>query len=144
MKMTHIATCILLAITTVPVVHAEDEPGGAAPPTFQMKRKALAPDTVQFTDKKISKQVLIESVYAERTATGTARITVRFINKTKRMIQLEGRSLFMDADRKPVEAISAWKTVYLPPKSFGVYEGLSAAADGAEHFLIEVRGTDRS
>lgn len=104
---------------------------------------ALPLDTVLITDKRFRRRVIVESVHAERTVTDTVEVVVRFVNRTRRFVQLEGRSMFLDANARQTEPTSAWRSILLPPNSIAVYRETSVGTLGVEHYLVEVRGVER-
>ena len=90
---------------------------------------AIDLNAVQMTDKKLAKRVVVEAMFARRTETNSVEVITRFVNCTKKVVELDARSSFMDADQVPTEDSTFWKKVILQPKATGVYRGLSLGRD---------------
>lgn len=84
-------------------------------------------------------KVTVEQNESRRTPTGTMEVTAILRNHTNFPLQIEGRVQFFDRRRSPVEDMSAWRRVQLPPKSIGVYKTVSTKRDEVEFFYIEIR-----
>ncbi len=95
-------------------------------------------DAVQFIDKTLAKTVLVQDIFQRRTETGGVEVIARLVNCGKAPVQLRARTSFMDAQQVPLEATSAWKTLFLPPLSLKVYAERSIRRDDIDSFLIEV------
>lgn len=107
--------------------------------------KALTPlslNSVQIGDKSIAKKILVQSVNARRTQTNTVEVIVRMINCTDYEQHVQLRSSFMDSAQVPVEPTSAWSTVFIPPRSTGVYTEKSISTDEVAYFFAEMRESD--
>jgi len=104
----------------------------------------LPMDTVLITDKRFRKKIIVETIQAQRSVTDTVEVKVRVVNKTGKFLQLEGRSMFLGTDGMPVEDTTAWRPIYLPPNSIGMYRESSTETHRVEHFLVELRGVKRS
>lgn len=96
-------------------------------------------NAVQMTDKKLANRVVVEAMFARRTETNSVEVITRFVNCTKKVVELDARSSFMDADQAPTEDSTFWKKVILQPKATGVYRGLSIGRDEVKYYLVEVR-----
>lgn len=96
-------------------------------------------NAVQMTDKKLANRVVVEAMFARRTETNSVEVITRFVNCTKKVVELDARSSFMDADQVPTEDSTFWKKVILQPKATGVYRGLSIGRDEVKYYLVEVR-----
>lgn len=141
MKLKH-AWLVILALG--PVLST---PAGAGPLEkvsslwpFGDKVHELPLDSVQFADRKIAKQVIVQSVRATRTEQGNVMITILFHNKGGRPIQLAVRSSFFERGSAPVEVASSWRTVHIQPKSYAKYQELSLGNEEIANFLVEVQG----
>ena len=111
--------------------------------TFSLDRGVqyeLPINTVQFADKKIAKNVIVESVHAQRTGAESVEVNVRFYNKSKNTAILAVRSSFYDQNKRLTEAPGAWQTVHVKPKSFGFYSTTSMPRYDVAGFLVEVQG----
>ena len=107
--------------------------------------RAMTPidlNAVQMTDKSVTRRVVVEGLFARRTETDTIEVTARFVNCTKKPLQIDARSSFLDADQFPSEPTSAWQRIFLPPLATGVYREQSMGRNVA-NYLIELRGADQ-
>ena len=84
-------------------------------------------------------KVTVEQNESHRTPTGTMEVLTILRNHTNFPLQIEGRSQFYDRNQSPVENMSAWQRVQLPPKSIGTYKTVSNKRDEVEFFYIEIR-----
>lgn len=98
----------------------------------------VALDSVQFTDKKLAKSMIVEGLYTRRTETNAVEIIARLVNCTKKPLQVRARTSFLDAQQFPTENVALWKTVFLPPRGFANYNERSIGTDNVANFLIEV------
>ncbi|QEH77433.1 hypothetical protein EIK56_04330 [Sphingomonas sp. C8-2] len=96
-------------------------------------------NAVQMTDKKLANRVVVEGMFARRTETNSVEVITRFVNCTKKTVELDARSSFMDENQVPTEDSTYWKKVILAPKATGVYRGLSIGRDEVKYYLVEVR-----
>ena len=119
---------------------AAPSPGGPAlVANVPSSMTAIDLNAVQMTDKKLAKRVVVEAMFARRTETNSVEVITRFVNCTKKVVELDARSSFMDADQVPTEDSTFWKKVILQPKATGVYRGLSLGRDDVKYYLVEVR-----
>ncbi|GAA5078803.1 hypothetical protein [Lysobacter panacisoli] len=103
--------------------------------------KSMTPidlNSVQFTDKGLTRQVLVEGLFARRTETDTVEVTARLINCTGEPLQVQARSSFMDAAQAPTEPTSTWSKVFIPAYGTGIYRERSMARDDVSYYLIEL------
>ncbi|GJL80058.1 MAG: hypothetical protein NPINA01_30470 [Nitrospinaceae bacterium] len=84
-------------------------------------------------------KVTVEKTDSSRTPTGTMEVLTILRNHTNFPLQIEGRTQFFDRNKSPVEGMSAWQRVQLPPKSIGTYKIASTKRDEVEFFHIEIR-----
>ena len=96
-------------------------------------------NTVKITDVAITNKILLQATNAQRTETGTVRVWARMVNCTDFALQLEGRTHFLNAGQAPVEAVTAWKRVFMSPRSIGTFSDHSIATKDVETYLIEIR-----
>ena len=108
-----------------------------AEPTGAMRPVPL--NTVSVTDMAISNKVLVQSVHAGRTPTGTTEVMARVVNCTDFPLQVDGRTHFLDQAQRPTEPVSAWQRVHLAARSIGVYRETSTDDANVGNFLIELR-----
>lgn len=96
-------------------------------------------NAVLMTDKKLTKSVIVEGLFAMRTPTNGLKIMARLVNCTKYPLVVQARSNFMDGNQMPTEAASAWKPVFLSPLATAVYEEASIGRGNVGAYLIELR-----
>ena len=96
-------------------------------------------NSVQFTDKGITRKVLVQGLYARRSEVNSVEVIARVVNCTDHALHIEGRTNFMDAMQLPTEPVSAWQRVFLAPRSVGVYREISVDTQGVANFLVELR-----
>lgn len=95
-------------------------------------------DAVTVLDRRLYRSVMTQSLFADRTATGTTEVSARFINCTDQRIQMLARTNFLNAAGAPVEDVSAWKTLFLPPRSMTVYQERSFSDRDVVSYIIEI------
>lgn len=103
--------------------------------------KSMTPidlNAVQFTDKALTKQVIVEGLFARRTETDTVEVTARLVNCTDAPLHVQARSSFMDEAQAPTEPTSMWSRVIIPPRGTGVYRERSMSRDEVKYYLIEL------
>jgi len=115
-------------------------PGAALVANVPRAMTAIDLNAVQFTDKALTRQVLVEGLFARRTDTDTVEVSARFVNCTGKMIIIRARSNFMDEVQYPVEPVSAWQRVIIQPYATGVYRERSMKRDEVKYYLIEIAG----
>jgi len=96
-------------------------------------------NAVLVTDRKLGHQVIVEALFAQRSATGGLKVLARLVNCTNEPLVVEARSDFMDANQLPTEAASAWRTIYLSPRATSTYEETSIGGRSVGAYLIELR-----
>ncbi len=97
-------------------------------------------NAVQFTDKALTREMVVEGLFARRTETDTVEVSARFVNCTGRALIIRARSNFMDEVQYPVEPSSAWQRVIIQPYATGVYRERSMKRDEVKYYLIEIAG----
>ncbi len=115
--------------------------GGAA--LLANVERAMTPidlNAVQFTDKGLTRRMLVEALFARRTDTETVEVSARFVNCTGGPLTIRARSSFMDEVQYPVEPASAWQRVIIQPYATGVYRERSMKRDEVKYYLIEIAG----
>ncbi|MEO6323231.1 MAG: hypothetical protein ABIQ65_01240 [Thermoanaerobaculia bacterium] len=88
-------------------------------------------------DRRLYKRVIVQSLFARRTPTGTLKVTAGIVNCGRSEVVLRARAVFLDQDLHPVESPSAWLTVIVAPRSVGSYEESSFSADKASQYYLE-------
>ena len=101
---------------------------------------AMVPlNSVSMLDASIVNKVYVRDAIGRRTATGTVQIQSQVANCTDFPLQIEARAQFYDANNAPSEPVSAWKRVYLSPRSNGTYIEASLGTGAVQSYVIEVR-----
>lgn len=95
-------------------------------------------NAVQFTDKTLTREVIVEGLFARRTEADTVEVTARLVNCTGAPLQVQARSSFMDEAQAPTEPTSMWTRVFIPPHGTGVYRERSMAREQVQYYLIEL------
>lgn len=102
----------------------------------------IAPTTAEAAAQQNSVaryKVTVEQTDSSRSATGTMEVLTILRNHTNFPLQIEGRTQFFDRNKSPVEDMSPWQRVQLPPKSIGTYKTVSNKREEVEFFYIEIR-----
>ncbi|HLJ64897.1 MAG TPA: DUF1425 domain-containing protein, partial [Stellaceae bacterium] len=99
-------------------------------------------NTVRVIDGRIGNKVLVQSVAARRTETGTLEVQTRLVNCTDFPLHVQGRTLFLDASNFDVEPPSTWQLVVLPPRSLNQYAEKSTQTEKVATFTVELREGD--
>ena len=84
-------------------------------------------------------KVTVEQTESRRTTAGPMEVLTIIRNHTNFPLQIEGRTQFFDRNKSPVEDMSPWQRVQLPPKSIGTYKTVSTKRDEVEFFYVEIR-----
>lgn len=95
-------------------------------------------NSVQFTDSRLKSMLAVQSLQGLRTPTQTVLVQARLVNCGDTPLQVGLRTSFMDGRQAPTEPISAWQTLWLPPRALAIYEERSVAV-GATAYLVELR-----
>lgn len=96
-------------------------------------------NSISVTDADAANKVYARHATAKRTLTGTVEVRSEIANCTDFPLQIEARTQFLDADHMPSEPVSAWRRVYLAPRSNGSYREISTSSTDAQFYLIEIR-----
>jgi hypothetical protein len=99
-------------------------------------------DAVYVIDKKITRKVMAQDLFARRTPAGSVEVIARLVNCTDFPLQVQGRVSFMDEMQFPTENPSAWQTVFLEPRTFGVYKEVSIGGAEVANYMIEIKGNE--
>ena len=94
---------------------------------------------VNVTDVKILHKVLVQDVSAQRDEQNRIKVWTRLVNCTDYPLQVEGRTQFMTEMSSPAQPTTAWQRVYLPARTFGVYESQSVRGSEIHSYLVELR-----
>jgi hypothetical protein len=118
------------------VIKSEREfaaPPGEKPPVVR------APfNTVAMTDPAMLRKIFAANPVIKRSPTGTLQVSASLFNCTDYPLQIEARTQFFDSSEQPTEAVSAWKRVYLAPRTDSYYQESSVAVE-AQLFEIDLR-----
>lgn len=96
-------------------------------------------NAVNIIDVAITNKIMVQSTNARRLAGGEVKAFARIVNCTDYALQVEGRTHFLDAQQEPVEPVTAWQRVFLPPHSIDNYSAVSTDTHGVSSYLIELR-----
>jgi hypothetical protein len=96
-------------------------------------------NAVLFTDKKLSKSVVVETVQAMRVPSQDLKIFARFVNCSKNNLTVQVRTNFLNATQAPSEAPTPWRTLFISPKATSGYEDISISGAKVGAFYIELR-----
>jgi hypothetical protein len=96
-------------------------------------------NAVLFTDESIVDEVLVQGLFARRTATDSIEVITRIVNCTDEPVLLQARSLFMDNKQLPTEGSSVWQNVFLSPHGTGAFQAISLGTAEVAYYLVELR-----
>ena len=128
-----------LSCDFAPYMAAKQVPQLALVPNQPGTMTPIALNSVSFSDTFTAERVLVQYTGAQRTPTGTVEVTTRMFNCTDRPLVVEGRTNFFDEGQRPVEPVSAWQKIHLPPRSVGHYSEMSIDAKRVHTYLTELR-----
>lgn len=116
-------------------------PGGAAltGKEYGAQMSPIPLDAVLFGDKALARKVAVQSLSATRTAGDNVAVTARVVNCSDGPVQLGIRTSFLDEEQRPTEAPSVWRTVFVQPRSTGLYSEVSLGMGEVIHYLVEIR-----
>lgn len=84
-------------------------------------------------------KISIQDSQSGPTETGTMQVWTTIRNHTNFPLQIEGRTQFYDSQKTPVEEMTAWQRIQLPPKGIGTYKVQSTRKDELTYFYTEIR-----
>jgi len=125
-----------------PIIPPSPEGGvaGSAPPPPPQPPLIEPPfNSVNITDYTILQKIWVRDVAVRRTPTGTVEVLSRVVNCTDFPLQVEARTQFFDAQRTPAEPASAWRRMYLSPRSYETYQEKSTQTAAVSMYLVELR-----
>lgn len=105
--------------------------------TYGMAMSPLPLNSVQFGSIAVAQTAAVQSLFAARTAMNTVEVSVRFLSCMDAPTTILVRTSFLRRNTSPAETASAWKSVYLEPRTTAVYTELSTSTDVGS-YLIEV------
>lgn len=116
--------------------------GAGGPALVANVSRSMTPidlNAVQMTDKALTRTMVVEGLWAQRTPTDALMVTARFVNCKDEPLVVQARSSFMDASQMPTENASMWRTVYIPARGTGTYQERSIGTRNVAAYLIELR-----
>jgi uncharacterized protein YcfL len=99
--------------------------------------KDIPADAVLMSDEGLYRSVIVQHLSTAPTAGGTVQVTARLANCTGAPLDVRARVAFLDGNMAPVEAVSAWRPVFLPAGDMAVYQE-SSLSQRATHYYIEL------
>jgi hypothetical protein len=105
---------------------------GEQPPPVQV-------NNVRFLTRGLDKAVIVRSLDAAPGAAGAMTVSVHFLNCTEQRIVLAARTSFLDSDRFPLGAPTAWQRVYLAPSATAFYTERTIGGETVANYFVEVR-----
>jgi hypothetical protein len=97
-------------------------------------------NNVRYLNRGLDTAVIVRSLDAVHGAKGAMTVNVHFLNCTTQRIVVGARTSFLDSDRFPIAAPTAWQRVYLSPGATGFYTERTLGGDeSAASFFVEVR-----
>lgn len=101
--------------------------------------KEMPMNSVSINDPNIIRKLMVRSIAARRTATGTVEVVAQVVNCTDFPLSAEARTQFYGTDQAPVEPVSAWHRLQLGPHSTNSYRELSLGTKDVDGYMIEMR-----
>lgn len=129
-------------VLTCKTGRASADRGQGGPALLANVASAMTPidlNAVQMTDRKLTRSILVEGLWAQRTAAETLMVTARLVNCTNKPLVIQARSSFMDGNQIPTEPASVWRNVFIPPRATGTYQERSIGTRQVAAYLIELR-----
>jgi len=105
---------------------------GDLPPPVQV-------NNVRFLNRGLDRAVIVRSLDAVPGAEGAMMVNVHFLNCTEHRLVLAARTSFLDSDRFPLGAPTAWQRIYLAPSATGFYSERALGGEIAANYFVEVR-----
>ncbi|RRN79573.1 MULTISPECIES: hypothetical protein [Pseudoxanthomonas] len=99
--------------------------------------KDIPADAVLMSDERLFRSVIVQHLSTSTTPGGTVQVTARLANCTAGPLGVRARVAFLDSNMAPVEAVSAWRPVFLPHGGMAVYQE-SSLSPKATHYYIEL------
>jgi hypothetical protein len=84
-------------------------------------------------------KIAVEGAGARRSQTGTVEAWAMLRNRTNYPLQIEGRVIFFDKSKAPLEGPTSWQRVFLPPNSVNTFKEFSTNITEVGYFYIELR-----
>lgn len=84
-------------------------------------------------------KIAVEGAGVRRSPTGTLEAWAMLRNRTNYPLQLEGRVIFFDKGKAPLEGPTSWQRVFMPPNSVNTFKEFSTNVMDVGYFYIELR-----
>ncbi|OGU00925.1 MAG: hypothetical protein A2079_01365 [Geobacteraceae bacterium GWC2_48_7] len=84
-------------------------------------------------------KIAVENAGARRSPTGTVEAWTILRNRTNHTQTIEGRVIFFDKNKGPLEGPTEWQRVFLPPNSINTYKEFSTSVTEVGYYYIEIR-----
>jgi len=84
-------------------------------------------------------KIAVENAGARRSPTGTVEAWAILRNRTNYQQVVEGRVMFFDQSKGPLEGPTEWQRLFLPPNSINTYKEFSTSVTEVGYFYIEIR-----
>lgn len=97
--------------------------------------KDIPADAVLMSDSALYHSVIVQHLSTAPTAGGTVQVTARLANCTGAPLDVRARISFLDTNMAPVEAASAWRTVFLPAGGMAVYQEASFSQRATRYYI---------
>jgi uncharacterized protein YcfL len=95
--------------------------------------------SVVFIDgRTLAKKIDVDALKFTTTEAGTQKVWTTIHNKTKVPLALEARAVFRGEQGEPVEMESAWRQVFVQPRTSIAFDGLSMSTK-ARQAILEIR-----
>ncbi|MBF0130955.1 MAG: hypothetical protein HQL33_13295 [Alphaproteobacteria bacterium] len=101
--------------------------------------KEMPLNSVSITDSAIINKVYVRSISARRTPAGTVEVWSQVQNCTDFPLHAEARTQFYDGSQYPSEPVSAWKRIYLDPRTSNTYREFSTGTKSVNFYMVEMR-----
>lgn len=105
---------------------------GDLPPPVQV-------NNVRFLNRGLEKAVIVRALDATPGSGGAMTVNVHFLNCAEQRIVLAARTSFLDSDRFPLGAPTAWQRVYLAPSATAYYSERALGGETVANYFVEVR-----
>lgn len=93
---------------------------------------------VVFLDSGLSQALSVETTGARRSDAGTVEAVAMLRNKTSDPVMILARVQFFDERKMQVEEPTAWRRMFIPPKSIETFRDFSTSVSDVKYYLIEI------
>lgn len=95
--------------------------------------------TVTSQDSAFLDKLQVTPVLTRRLPSGAVEVLAQVVNCSEGPLQVEGRTQFFDQADHPLQPISDWRQLDLPPGSFETYQEFSVDGKTVTSYGIELR-----